>query len=66
MFKLDTYALVHFDFDNSYAIVSTKRLEEDNLLAGEKCNVIWSKKEIYTGTLMYSGKVVFNCQILTV
>lgn len=53
---LDTHALIHFNGDNTSAIVPINRLKkEDNLTAGQQCSVIWSNKKKYPGVLMCSG-----------
>ena len=53
---LDTHALVHFNEDNTSAIVPIKRLvKEDNLTTGHQCSVLWSNRKKYAGTLVCSG-----------
>ena len=63
---LDTHALVHFNEDNTSAIVPIKRLEkEDNLTTGHQCSVLWSNKK-YSGILMCSGILNVHDMCVTV
>ena len=62
---------MHFDGDNTSAIVPISRLEkEDNLTAGQHCNVLWSNKKRYPGILMCSGGLhvydVCHCNLVTI
>ena len=49
---LDT---LHFNEDNTSAVVPIKRLEkEDNLTTGHQYSILWSNKKKYSGILMCS------------
>jgi len=64
MWVKGTHALVHFQDEDTSSIVPVKRIDKgEGLSLGELCNVTWSDRKKYMGTLLFAGNFVESCTI---
>ena len=59
MWVKGTHALVHFQDEDTSSIVPVKRIDKgEGLSLGELCNVTWSDRKKYMGTLLFAGNFI--------
>ena len=62
MLYADTHALVYFLDERKTSIVPLKRVDKkDGMRTGEACDVMWSDKKRYQGTLIFTGTTFKQC-----